>query len=101
MRMVLSLVALVAAPFTWLIWPRCWLEDRRVAVTFDGQLAEYARVYNGGESLFVDIDASGEYYYVVYPEHKELGVAINNRFVHLPGVVFSLDLPATYIPLES
>jgi len=77
---------------------RLWWRSVRYTVVVRGVGVD-STVYSGRDVLLVNVGGSSAESYVVYPSLHELGVALQRRFVNLPGCVLSLDNPATYIPI--
>jgi hypothetical protein len=74
-----------------------WWRSEKYKFTSNGVPGK--ALYVGKEVWLVSPGTGSSDSYVVYPLRQVVGVAENRRFVHLPGCVLSLDIPATYIPI--
>ena len=89
--------ALLGCLVTLIVTGHFWWRSDKYKFTSNGVPGK--ALYIGPEVWLVSPGGGSSDSYVVYPQREVVGVAENRRFVHLPGCVLSLDIPATYIPI--
>ena len=77
---------------------RLWWRTSRYQILVNGTSAR-TMTYAGRHVILVKMGTNERESYVVYPMRHQLGLAVDRRFVPLPGCVLSLDESATYIPI--
>jgi hypothetical protein len=91
-----ALAAVVLLLFTWRHW---WSRSHEFSVTYEGVLVPKPEIYRGKNCFLLRLTNLSDSDYLVYPVAHELGEAQRHRFWFLPGLVYSKDVPAIYIPI--
>ena len=69
-----------------------WMRARGVVVTCSKSACLSARVYKSwGGDVLVSID--DDYWYLVFPETRRIGMSNKSNFFRLPGCVYSRNAP--------